>query len=88
MLKLDNHIDWNWAIILSPLFFTAVQLLYAPIMYDAASVYFEKNFEDGLSDENVHCGPLFYLLMFIMPLGNSSDTKKRASVYVNSGSKK
>ena len=85
VLKLDNHIDWNWAIILSPFFFTALQFLYAPLMYDASSVYFQKNFEDSIADENKYCGPILYLIMFMMPLGNTSDSKRRLIVYVNTG---
>jgi hypothetical protein len=50
-------------------------------MYDAASVYFDRDFEDRMSDDHKYCGPIFYLLFFMMPLGTMSDYKKRSVVY-------
>jgi len=51
------------------------------LMYDIASMYFDKDFEDRISDDHKYCGPIFYLLFFMMPLGNTSDLKKRSLVY-------
>lgn len=81
MLKLDGIVDWSWGLIVIPFYFIIFQLIYAPLMYDSASVYFDKDFEDHMSEEHPYCGPIFYLLFFIMPLGHMSDAKKRSVVY-------
>ncbi len=54
-------------------------------MYDCASVYYQVNFEESIADDNKFCGPILYLIMFMMPLGNTSDSKRRLTVYVNTG---
>jgi len=56
-------------------------MIYEHLMYDIASKYFDKDFEDRISDDHKYSGPIFYLLFFMMPLGNSSDMKKRSLVY-------
>lgn len=84
-LKLDGIIDWSWAAILIPFYFIILQFIYAPIMYDSSSVYFDKNFEDRMADDNRYCGPIFYLLFFMIPLGTYSNLPKRLLVYCTTG---
>jgi len=71
VLKLDETIDWEWKYILIPLYIVVLQLMCAPVCYDAISSKFSYTFEDELDpDDNHLCGPIFFFLAFIVPLNN------------------
>jgi len=80
-LKLDGVIDWSWPIVFIPFYIVIVNLLYTPIIYEISSFYFERDFEDKLVPNETCFGPVFYFILFVIPLGYSAVQILRFLIY-------
>lgn len=69
VLKLDNVLHTSWGVIFIPLYFILLQMIGAPLLFDLMRITFKYEFDRELEpDENPWCGPLFFFLLFLLPL--------------------
>jgi len=87
VLKLDNVITTSWAVVFVPFYFIVLHAIWTPLVYDTASAMYDEDFEETLSpQERRCCSPVFYYMLYIVPLGRSSDWTIRFLAYTAVGS--